>query len=67
MVAQHFATWGEAYVAAVLLARAVKHDVGIFREKQLTNDGFTVRPLPPRGSGQGDELTCAIVKPTHSL
>lgn len=62
-----FTTWKEAHTAAVHLARLLKHDVGIWRAKEIGRDGFNIRSLPRPENRYGHELQCEVVSPSDPL
>lgn len=63
-----FKSWKEAHTAAVLLARQLKRDVGIWRQKEFNQDGYNIRSLPnPENRRYGHELQCEVVSPSDPL
>lgn len=58
-----FKTWKEAHAQAVLLARQLGHDVGIWRQNEFGKDGYNIRSLPRPENRFGHELRCEVVSP----
>lgn len=66
-MSQRFKDWKDAHTAAVLLARELKHDVGIWRQTEFGKDGYNVRSLPRSENRCGHELRCEVVTPLDPL
>jgi hypothetical protein len=64
---KRFSTWKEAHHYAVLSARRLNREVGIWHEKWYDDDGFTVRSLPLEKNRYGNELRCEVVRPGDPL
>jgi hypothetical protein len=62
-----FKTWKEAHTAAVLLARELKHDVGLWKADEFGKTVFNIRSLPRPENRYGHELQCEVVSPGDSL
>ncbi len=62
-----FKTWKEAHTAAVLLARELKHDVGLWRANEFGREVFNIRSLPRIENRYGHELRCEVVSPSDPL
>ena len=62
-----FSDWKEAHTAAVLYARLVKRDVGIWRQFEFGKDGYNIRSLPNPENRYGHELRCEVVSPSDSV
>lgn len=66
-MSRRFAKWNDAHLEAVMLARWLDHDVGIWREKEFGKDGYNVRSLPRPENRYGYELRCEVVSPSDPL
>jgi len=66
-MSRRFTHWNDAHVEAVLLARLLKHDVGIWRENEFGKDGYNIRSLPRPENRYGYELRCEVVSPSDPL
>lgn len=62
-----FATWKEAHTAAVLLARQLNRDVGLWRAVEFGKEGFNIRSLPNPENRYGHDLKCEVVGPRDPL
>jgi hypothetical protein len=64
-----FKTWKEAHTAAVLLARELKRDVGIWRVSKgyYPTETFSIRALPKPENRYGHELQCEVVSPNDPI
>ena len=62
-----FTDWKAAHTAAVLLARELKRDVGIWRQEEFGRDGYNIRSLPRPENRYGHELRCEVVSPDDSI
>jgi len=66
-MSQRFKEWKEAHTAAVVLARQIGHDVGIWRQAEYGKDGYNIRSLPKPENRYGHELRCEVVTPRDPL
>ena len=66
-MSNRFTEWKEAHTAAVLLARQLKRDVGIWRQTEFGKDGYNIRSLPKPENRYGHELRCEVVSPNDPL
>ena len=64
---ERFADWKAAHTAAVLLARQIGHDVGIWRQTEYGKDGYNIRSLPKPENRYGHELRCEVVSPADPV
>jgi hypothetical protein len=61
-----FSTWKEAHTAAVLLARKLGHDVGLWGNNEFGRQVFNISSLP-RPENRSVEARCEVVSPTDPL
>lgn len=62
-----FTVWKEAHTAAVLLARQLNKEVGIYKTKEYNKQVYQVLHLPKPQNRQGFELRCELVDPGDPL
>ena len=58
-----YQTWKEAHTAAVLLARQLGREVGLWKANEFGRTVFNVRSLPKPENRYGHELRCEVVGP----
>jgi hypothetical protein len=62
-----FNNWKEAHTAAVILARQLNKEVGIYKTKEYNKQVYQVLHLPKPQNRQGFELRCELVNPGDPL
>ena len=62
-----FKTWKEAHTAAVLLARQLGREVGLWRADEYGHVVYNIRSLPKLENRYGHELQCEVVAPSDPL
>lgn len=62
-----FETWKEAHTAAVTLARKLGRDVGLWRVREFSREGYVIQSLPKPENRYGHELRCEVVHPSDPI
>jgi hypothetical protein len=66
-MSRRFDTWKEAHTAAVMLARQLGREIGLWRAVEFGREGYNIRSLPRPENRYGHELQCEVVGPRDPL
>jgi hypothetical protein len=68
-MSERFETYQEAFRAAVMLARELKREVGLWKSPKgyYKTDGYCVGPIPRPENRYGWETRCQVVSPGEPL